>query len=279
MVLERLFGPRSAEHGPWKMFFVGFLFTILAVFLSLWVFSQHADIVMVFFVLLACIPFAYSAIRREARKAGAAGNQITLLAEHRAVLYSFIFLFLGMIIAFVLSYLFLPENTANSLFSIQARAITSGELGTQGSFDSFLNLFFNNFRIVLFSILLSFIYGVGFVFILVWNASVVGAAIGNFIRTSMAQYALSHGFVSAGAYLSIVSLGFLRFLIHGIPEFLAYLVAGMAGGLISMYLLKFGFKKKTVAAALLDVADLVVLSALLLVVAALLEVYISPLIF
>jgi hypothetical protein len=66
-------------------------------------------------------------------------------------------------------------------------------------------------------------------FILTWNASVIGAAIGNFIRTEISRYAGSLGFAKAAAYFQIISLGLLKYAIHGIPEILAYFTAAGRG--------------------------------------------------
>jgi uncharacterized membrane protein SpoIIM required for sporulation len=131
-----------------------------------------------------------------------------------------------------------------------------------------------------FCILFSFIYGSGAIFILAWNASVIGTAIGNFVRTGLAASAAAIG---AGFgithYLQVISLGLFKYSIHGIPEILAYFTAGLAGGIISVAVIRHDMKTRKFEHILLDSADLLIISIVLLVVAAFLEVYVTPVVF
>ena len=99
----------------------------------------------------------------------------------------------------------------------------------------FGKIFFNNLNVLIFCILFSFLYGVGSIFILTWNGSVIAAAIGNFISSSLPA---SSGYVHATA------LGVLRYSLHGIPEITAYIVAGLAGGIISVAVIRHDFSSK-----------------------------------
>ena len=133
-----------------------------------------------------------------------------------------------------------------------------------------LKIFLNNIRVLIFCLLFSFFYGVGAIFILSWNASVIGVAIGNFIRTNVSKYL---------AYFSIVPLAIVRYMTHGILEIGAYFVAGLAGGIISVAIIKHDLGTKNFEHVLLDSVDLILVSVLLLVIAALVEVFITPLLF
>ena len=127
--------------------------------------------------------------------------------------------------------------------------------------------------------LFSFVYGSGAIFILTWNASVIATAIGNFIRTNLSSYAAAAGLQKFGAYMHIVSIGLLKYTIHGIPEILAYFVAGLAGGIISVAVINESFTTKGFSKALIDSSDLLIIAVLLILISALLEVFITPLIF
>ena len=124
----------------------------------------------------------------------------------------------------------------------------------------------------------SFIYGAGAIFILTWNASVVSVAMGNTIRTLLSKYAAEAGAITISQYFSAFSLGILRYIVHGIPEIGAYFIMGLAGGMISMAVIKHEFLSTKFKAILLDSLFLVLISVGLLIVAALLETFISPLI-
>lgn len=145
--------------------------------------------------------------------------------------------------------------------------------------DRFSNIFFNNMKVLTFCILFSFLYGAGAIFILAWNASVIGTGIGNYIRTNIAQMAQLVGMEKVAGYMNVISVGLLKYVIHGIPEILAYFLAALAGGIISIGVIRHDFKGRKFEHVLLDATDLVLLSIAVLFIAAILEVWITPLIF
>jgi uncharacterized membrane protein SpoIIM required for sporulation len=127
--------------------------------------------------------------------------------------------------------------------------------------------------------LFAFIFGSGAIFILIWNASVIGTAIGNFMRTEIASIANLFGFDKIAHYFQIISLGLLRYSIHGIPEILAYFIGGLAGGIISIAIIRHDFGTKKFETILLDSADLILLSVGVLFIASILEVFVTPILF
>jgi len=288
MVLESLIGTQKAEHSPWDLFFIGLLFASVAIFLSLWIFKDHASLVMVFLTVMACIPIIHKTLAYEEEKDTKNVRERTLLKEHSKALLIFVALFLGITLAFSIWYVFLPENLTTSTFSTQIatiRSINSRILGQSLSSAAinysniFTQIVSNNLKVLLFCIFFSFFYGAGAIFILTWNASVIGAAIGAFIRNNMATYASSIGLVRTAGYFHIFSLGILRYMIHGIPEIAAYFVGALAGGIISFAVIRHDFKTKTFRRILFDSADLLLISIALIFIAAFIEVYITPVFF
>ena len=79
--------------------------------------------------------------------------------------------------------------------------------------------------------------------------------------------------------LIIVSLGLIRYLLHGIPEILAYFTAGLAGGIISIAIVRHDLTKPKFKHIMLDSLDLIFGSLVLLFLAALIEVFVTPLFF
>ncbi len=51
MVFEALINPMKAERRPWELFFIGIFYSSLAIVLSLWIFNDHASLVMAYFRL------------------------------------------------------------------------------------------------------------------------------------------------------------------------------------------------------------------------------------
>jgi len=282
MVLESIINPIKAEENPRRLFLVGFLYATIGLFLGYWVFADQASLVMVFLTVFACIPLLYKTMKVEEEKDLKIKNEGMILKEHSKALSFLILLFFGMVIAFSLWYTLLPASTANSMFRVQTQMITSLNQHVTGHVTNltlFSRIFMNNLKVLIFCILFSFIYGAGAIFILTWNASVIGAAIGNFVRTNISGYAAQLGLGNLSSYFYAASMGLLRYSIHGTPEILAYFVAGLAGGIISVAVMRHNFSTKAFERILLDSSDLIMIAVFLLFVAGLLEVYITPLFF
>lgn len=283
MVLEALTTPFKAESRPARQFLLGFGYATVAVFLSLWIFRTYSSLIMVFLATMAALPLVYSTMKTEEEKDLEAVEERWLLKEHAKALQVFMYLFIGMTVAMAFWYVALPSETVSVLFQSQSgtiNAINSNAIaGSAYKLDFFGKIFFNNVKVLIFCILFSFIYGAGSIFILTWNASVIGAAIGNFVRGNLASYSYLAGFDKGAKYLYVVSFGLLKYSLHGIPEILAYFTAGLAGGIISIAVIRHDFGTVKFEQILLDSADLLLASFVILFVAAVLEVYVTPVIF
>jgi uncharacterized membrane protein SpoIIM required for sporulation len=287
MVLEYIVNPFRAEKYPKRMFLVGFLYCSVAIILSLWIFQQQASLVMVFLTVLAATPLFYNTIKFEEKKDTSDLEEKQLLKEHWKALSYFIYMFLGVTLAVTAWYIFLPSHFITPLFSVQTQTIldinsnainTGATANAVNYLGAFSRIFFNNLKVLIFCILFAFIFGMGALFILTWNATVIGVAIGNFIRSNLAKVG-NFGLSTLGNYFSIISIGLFKYAIHGIPEILSYFVAGLAGGIISVAVIKHDFGTRNFEKILLDCSDLLILSIILLFVSALLEVFVTPLIF
>lgn len=282
MVLESLISPFKAERQPWEMFFIGFLYSSVAIFLSLWIFKESASLVMVFLTVLATVPLLYQVIKLEEEKDLSSKKESLLLKEHGRVLAFLMFMFLGITLSFTVWYVFLPEEVVQHTFFTQTQTIvdiSNKVTGTVTKTTLFSKIFLNNVKVLAFCILFAFLYGVGSIFVLVWNASVIGTAMGNFIRSHLSGYAQTFGFVSVAKYFHVFSLSLLRYIVHGTPEILAYFVGGLAGGIISIAVIRHDFRTKKFDKVIMDSADLLIIAIVLLFIAALLEVYVTPLLF
>ncbi|MFC1648329.1 stage II sporulation protein M [Nanoarchaeota archaeon] len=281
MVLESLTSPFSAEAHPRKMIFLGFLYISIAMFLATWIFKSQASLVMVFLATMAAVPLIYNTIQQEESKDMEGLGEVWLLKEHWKALSVFMWLFIGVTIGVAFWYVVLPAETVSNLFATQTNTINAINARVTEAFniDVFARIFFNNVKVLIFCILFSFLYGAGAIFILTWNASVIGTAIGNFVRSSLASYAEMAGFAKATGYFTVIGLGLFRYAIHGIPEILAYFTAGLAGGIISVAVIRHDFRTRKFEHVLLDSADLLMISIAILLLAAILEVGVTPFIF
>lgn len=283
MVLESLINPLKAEKKPWEMFFIGLIYTSIAILLSLWIFEKYASLILVFLTVVACIPLLYSTIKLEEKKDLILDKEKTLLKEHSKVIYFLMLLFFGITVAIVLWYVFLPPGTIDNVFGAQQQTITHINTSATGhavqQFQLFTKIFFNNMKVLTFCLLFAFIYGAGAIFILTWNASVIGVAIGNVIRSNLSQISSVAGLGKVGGYFNVISYGLLRYFIHGVPEIMAYFVGGLAGSIISIAIIRHDFRTKKFEHIILDSTNLIIISVFLLLIAALIEVFITPILF
>jgi len=279
MVLESLFNPFTVKKKPWEMFIGGFIYSLIGLFLSYLVFKESAGLLTVFLIVLATLPLLYNVIKNEEELDLKYNKEWKLLKEHTKVLIFLIFLFLGITLALGLAYVFLPTEVVNTVFSLQQQAVINVNNYVQGnltSFNIFTRVFINNLKVLFFCIIFSFLYGTGAIFILTWNASVVATAMGNLFKTEIAKGAALVGLPSIAVYFSAASFSFFRYMAHGLLEMAAYFIAGLAGGIISIALIKHNFKNDRV---LLDALDLILISIGALLIAAVVEVYITPVLF
>lgn len=285
MVLESLITPFKAEQKPARLLLLGAVFCSVAIILSLWIFKSQSSLIMVFLTSMAALPLIYNIIRMEEEKDLEGREEKWLLKEHGKALKVFIFLFIGATIAFSFWYVILSSSTVAVLFQTQSSTINAinsnvtGHLSFNANLGFFSKIFLNNVKVLIFCIIFSFIFGSGAIFILIWNASVIGTAIGFFMRSELAKAAHLIGFDKAAHYLQVIGLGLFRYSIHGIPEILAYFIAGLAGGIIGIAVIRRDFKTKRFENILLDSADLLLLSLGVLFVAAILEVFVTPILF
>jgi uncharacterized membrane protein SpoIIM required for sporulation len=282
MVLESLISPVKAESHPKVLLLHGFLYSSLGCLLSIWIFHQYASLVMVFLTTMSAIPLIYNLIKIEEKKDLMEISEKTLLKEHSRALMVFMFYFIGTTLGFALWYSILPTifpSFGQDVFSVQVETIYNIRSNVVGnaskSFGLFSEILSNNLKVLIFCILFSFLYGLGAIFILTWNASVIGVAIGDTIRSGFNQ--IGQGFTLG--HFNVISYGLLRYTIHGIPEILAYFVAGLAGGIISIAAIRHDFGTKKYVNIIMDSSVLLLLSLTLLVIAAVLEVYVTPVFF
>ena len=266
-MLNILFNPKKAERHPITMMFVGIFYSSLSIFLSAWIFPDYASLVMVFFTVLSCLYVVQGAIRVEENKEYDYKSEKWLLRQHSRLVFLILFLFLGFVFSFAFWTVVLPVEKVSVLFGLQNSVVegikflsSTGGVINNGAFFAIL---LNNLKVLFISLIFAFLYGAGAIFVLVWNASVMGFVIGELAREG----------------LGIISLpvAFTKYFIHGIPEMLGYLIVAVAGGILYVAVfrgdfLKPGRKKRII----IDTSILILISVVLLVIAALVEVYVSP---
>ncbi len=289
MVLESIIRPSKMEKTPGEMLLVGFFYSSLGLFLASVVFGDYKSISAVFITTIPLIVIISNTIKyeeskdhmlfiAEIKKELDVHNERFLIKEHGKALSLFMFLFIGMLISYSLWFVILPEEQVEGLFEFQLEIIKSVNPGAVGNFSSpegaFLTILMNNFRVLFLCVVFSFLYGAGAIFILTLNASVIGVVIGSTIRKALLIYSRLQG-GSLTEYFSAFPVSFV-YMVHGIPEIAAYFFGALGGGIISVATVNHSIRSREFWRVVVDSLDMIMLSALLLGVAALIEVFISP---
>jgi len=284
-MIEMLIKPKRAERRPWEMFFIGLLYASVSLLLVTFVFGKDSvlkegsGLLVVILTVISSLPFMYYIIKLEEGKDIEISNSGRLIKEHSKAIRALMWLFLGFVIAFSFWYLVLP-GSAQQNFNFQVKtfcAINSPSsysncleehgisvgTGAVAGAGYFFKIFSNNLRVLIFTILFSLALGAGAIFILVWNASVISAAIGIFARESIMN----------------LPSALLRYLVHGLPEISAYFVGALAGGIISVAVIRKDLHGEGSWRILQDFLLMTLVAIGILIIAALMEVYLTPFLF
>jgi uncharacterized membrane protein SpoIIM required for sporulation len=286
-MLEMLVNPKRAEKEPWEMFFIGAFYATVSLMLVKWIFasdpvlSKYLGILVVTFCVMFSIPFVYYSLKDEEEKDLKITGFRRLLEEHSRALLYLMFLFMGFIVAFSFWYIVFSDGNQSFKAQIETYCIINkpahfedcvAQYGTSSiakttafmsAKDKIVNIFANNIYVLIFTLVFSLLFGAGAIFILAWNASVISAAIGIFSKSNLAN----------------LPLGLARYMIHGIPEIAAYFSGALAGGIISVAVIKHDVNTEKFWIILQDSLNLVIFAVVLLFFAALIEVFITPYLF
>ena len=284
-MIELLVKPKKAERRPLEMFFIGAFWASVSLLLVTFVFGQDSilkegsGLLVVIFTMMSCMPFIYYIIKLEEKKDIEIDDSGRLIKEHSKAIHAMMWMFLGFAIAFSFWYIILPDSAGQN-FNFQIKTFCainspsnydycigqhglSSITGSATKMNSVLSIFANNIYVLIFTILFSLVFGAGAIFILVWNASVIAAAVGIFAKGSMIN----------------LPLGILRYMIHGIPEISAYFVGALAGGIVSVAVIRKDLRGEGSWRILQDSLLMVIIAVGILVAAALMEVFLTPLLF
>jgi uncharacterized membrane protein SpoIIM required for sporulation len=283
-MLESIINPKRTEKGPFKMFFVGLIYASLSLLLVKWFFSgdtilyQYAGILVVTFSVMFSLPFMYFLFKREEEETEQVEGFFGVWKMHSDALYAFMWLFLGFIVAFSLLNNVLQDPI---LFNAQVEtycainspggvedcvlrnSFSSAAIGAVTKEMRFLSIISNNIYVMIFTLIFSLIFGAGAIFVLAWNASVIAAAIGIFTGYDWKE----------------IPIGISRYMIHGFPEIASYFVTALAGGIFGVGVIRNGIKNKIFLRILENTVMLLFIAILLLIIAAIIEVYFTPLLF
>ena len=266
-MFESILTFEEIEKRPWLMFVWAIVLASIAILISgqiayrVSISGQWFNLSGIFAVLFVIIPSAYYItlfIKREERLEEIdfiKSSKSRFWQEHGTYIMIMLFYFAGLTLAFSIWAYALPGD----FFDVQSSKINqihgvSGAL-THGEFSSFARILTNNLQVTAFAFLFSLFFGAGAVFIITWNASILG-----FYISQLSRHVLEIPWWS------------IFFLPHGIPEISGYIFAGLAGGIISAAFLRKN-SSKILKLIILDSTKLLLVAVAMIFLGAAIEVY------
>jgi uncharacterized membrane protein SpoIIM required for sporulation len=264
-MLENILRPDWLERKPRFAFIIGFVYAIIGIIAAYLIFPKSHGIASIAFVSILLIPslgkiLAIEEIQDSRSKKFSIRR---ILIDHADVLEIYLMLFLGIFLAYTLFSLKFSNLLVHGIFDSQLRiiGITGNASGTGLSFSG---IFLNNFKVMIIFLALSLIFGAGSILFLTWNASVWGVVFA-YIAT-----------LSDDAFNTLVSI-LLKVMPHMLAEAGSYFFAIVAGGILSQAVLREKIGSSKLNYVLKDGSMFLLISFILLVLGALLEVYLYPL--
>lgn len=271
MVLEEI-KETWLEKRPAISFIFGLAYTFIGYAAAAIFFSKSVSVAMLFLTMLLIVPTLAKLLSYEERIESRFGIR-HFFRNHREVFESHLFLFLGIFAGYIMLGLIFSSQF-ESIFQFQLNFLKTQE-GLSGeliknffeksfvpSFSHVLGLLAHNLGILVICFVLSFFYGAGAIFLHTLNAS---------IFSSFIVFVINH--LAAKSSEAFAIIGF--FSLHFIPEIGGFLIAAIAGGVMSKAIAREKFGSTGFRNVAKDSAVLLALAFVLIVAAAFIEVYVT----
>lgn len=274
MVLEAI-NAMWVERRPPLALIIGFAYTLIGIGIARLFFSSNPSIAMLFLSTLLIVPMLAKLISIEEHKETTFGLR-RFFKNHKSIVEIYLFLFLGIFAAFTMAGM-LTEDI-NTTFSYQMDFLKSREGLSSELIDSFLESPFepglgkalgileNNLLVIVICFLLSVFYGSGGIFLTILNASVFSSFL-VFVMQKLASSVADKAMIVA------------FFSIHVLPEIAGFLLAAIAGGVLSKAITSERWGTKEFQNVLHDSLALLCIAACLVIAASFLEVYVTTSLF
>ncbi|MBI2665660.1 hypothetical protein HYX12_03510 [Candidatus Woesearchaeota archaeon] len=265
MVLEQIISISGLEKKPLTAILLGIGYTFIGALTGYLFFEERFSISLLFLITLLLIPSLMNLLSIEEEKEKREGFN-RFFQNHKGVFEIYLFLsvgvFLGYIILISLSNYFGADFsiTVGEQMKILGKSVTKSDISSfeVNSFTHALGLFSKNIGVAIIFFVLSFFYGAGAIFLMVWNASTFSTFVSLTINN-----------ISKGVNHSLALLGI--FSIYIVPEIGGFLLAAIAGGVISKAVIVEQFLSPSFKNVVKDALILLLLSFVLLLISAFLE--------
>jgi uncharacterized membrane protein SpoIIM required for sporulation len=261
MVLESLISTKSIIEKPYKIAIHSILGTVVAIIVT--TFLGQNGLFLVFLIVLSLLPATISNLKYEERKKEYDHfwdylYNLNFIYRHSNIIIYYISIIIAVSSTVSFFYLLLPSEISNRIFSNQIATVAQ-ITGSFSSQEMFLKIFINNLIVMCVCFIFSLFYSTGAIFLISWNASVLGIAVGQGAKELF-------GFAS-------IPLVLFSYLPHGLPEFLGYIFAGIAGGILSVAITRHKESRKHKIFVLKDSLLLFSVGVLFILVGAIIECF------
>ncbi|MCX6801319.1 MAG: stage II sporulation protein M [Candidatus Diapherotrites archaeon] len=261
MVLESVLGERVVRKHPLFILFMAVVISVGSLICANAFFPAYSSVLSIAFITIGFAPLIHRILlHEESEEALTKKSCVTFFARHFNLIMIYVWLFVGIILTFSIVYLVIPQEQSKSIFSEQMKtfcaisgkceggnpfSMVAGESEKAGTVTGKATalameecknsetknlascaayIFENNSGVLVFTLILSLFYGAGAIFLIAWNASVLGIFFGEMI--------------ASGAIVQ--GLGMLESMLigHGPPELLGYIFGALAGAIISAMVAK-----------------------------------------
>lgn len=275
MVLEEIDTPWLLER-PYVSFFLGFVYALIGyIIATLFFFEQSVSVAMLFLTTLLTVPTFVGILTNEERHERGTEEQSvwSFMKNHRTIVEVYVLIFLGAFLGFLILGVLAQDKTP-LLFEYQLDFLSTREGITTNVIETFFStppspslnsavvILQHNLSVALIAFFLSVVFGAGALFLIVLNASVF-AAFGTIILRYLAT--------NFWGGVKIV----LIFGLHLVPEMAGFIVAAIAGGIVSKAILVEKFGTDAFKNVMRDALYLFLIACVFITVAAFIEIYVT----
>ncbi|MEA3430565.1 MAG: stage II sporulation protein M [Nanoarchaeota archaeon] len=266
-MLERLLLMHKIEKRHYFAMLLGFAYSLIGIITAFFLFKDFMSLASIFLTTLLLVPTLIYYLGKEEKIEREEGLK-HFFRNHKDVFETYLFIFHGVFLGFLLIGFFaLNVNYDVSAYQfdfLKARGITPDGVSVvpDSTIGQVVNIIGRNLTVNVVAFFLSIAYGAGAIFLIVYNASIFASFIVLLVR-----------------YLSTTTAHataiFATMLIHLVPEISGFLLAAIAGGVISRALMRERIGSLAFRNVIKDATVMFLLSIVLIVLAAFLEIYVT----
>lgn len=246
-MLEELLG-KIGKRKAYSLL-LGLLYVLISYGAAEIFFPGNISLPIIFFITLLLVPSAFKLISIEEKIEGIYGLR-NFFKEHFVIMEVFMFLFIGIFVGYLIIGSYSGPSIEYQKNFLEKQGITESK--EVNKLQQFENILIQNISVVIIAFILSLFFSVGALFLIVLNAGIFAS------------------------FMLMYEKAIILFsLIHFIPEVFGFLLAAIAGGVVSKAIMS----EKVGTAAFRNVAKdasvLLLLSIAVIFIAAVLEVFVT----